>query len=860
VDIFIGALRTFRPAAFPGAVLYPEIDPPLLSHPGGSVEPGLAVSALSGDGRILYTLDGSDPRLPSGAVSPAALEVPAGEDSSFVFPLDSGADARILVPQDGSLGDTWIATDFDDSSWTTGKTGIGFGTTEGFEPEIQTNLEAAMLDQQASVYVRIEFNLENPNPDFVWLDVKYDDGFVAFLNGEPLASGNSPDELTWDATASRAHTNSRALKFEAFDLAGHRDLLRAGRNVLAIQLMNRRVNDRDLLLVPRLRTAEFGESSIVIDQTTTLKTRVLTEGGIWSALRETPFAVTEGSTASLAITEISYNPDESGAEFIELHNPTPAAVLLEGVEFSNGIEFRFGPGQTIEAGGYLVLARDASVFAQAYPDVELAGTYVGRLANDGEKVTLKDAEGITIVSAEYNDGDFWPLGPDGFGYTLVPWDSTDDLDDPRAWRASAAPKGSPGAEDPLPLHDGIVISEVLPDHGTGDAAVELWNWTDTTIDVGGWFLSPDRTNFVTLTAAYAIPSGTSIDSDARLVVQESDLGFDLDALGGSVYLTAAEANAAPSGYIVGVDHGAIEKGVSFGMYETSTGLLEFTAMAAVTLGAANSEPRAPQVAINEIHYHPAEGGVEFLELFNPGPSAVQVGGWVVRGISDAFGEDSFTLPPDTLIPPAGFLVLVPVTPAEFPDAAEGALVIGPYGGALNNAGEAVRLRKPANGGGVTILVDEVSFNDSAPWPVEPDGDGSSLERIVASGYGNDAAEWAASQAAGGTPGATNSVSEVIEPPAGGLQRPGDLTQDAHLDILDGIVLLDHLFGATTQPLPCEGETAASGGNLALLDGDGSGVVDLSDGLYLMNFLFQRGPAPVLGASCTPIEGCPAACQ
>ena len=47
--------------------------PPAFSHAGGEVPAGLNVSITASAGTIYYTLDGSDPRLTGGAVSPAAL-------------------------------------------------------------------------------------------------------------------------------------------------------------------------------------------------------------------------------------------------------------------------------------------------------------------------------------------------------------------------------------------------------------------------------------------------------------------------------------------------------------------------------------------------------------------------------------------------------------------------------------------------------------------------------------------------------------------------------------------------------------------------------------------------------------------
>jgi hypothetical protein len=45
---------------------------PTISHGGGSVPPGLVFTLSAAAGTIYYTLDGSDPRLPGGAISPSA--------------------------------------------------------------------------------------------------------------------------------------------------------------------------------------------------------------------------------------------------------------------------------------------------------------------------------------------------------------------------------------------------------------------------------------------------------------------------------------------------------------------------------------------------------------------------------------------------------------------------------------------------------------------------------------------------------------------------------------------------------------------------------------------------------------------
>ena len=67
-------------------------------------------------------------------------------------------------------------------------------------------------------------------------------------------------------------------------------------------------------------------------------------------------------------------------------------------------------------------------------------------------------------------------------------------------------------------------------------------------------------------------------------------------------------------------------------------------------------------------------------------------------------------------------------------------------------GELIRLID-SNG----LLVDEVRYNNSYPWPTEPDGNGPTLELIHPSLDNGLGVNWATSGNNGGTPGVVNSV-------------------------------------------------------------------------------------------------------
>jgi hypothetical protein len=70
-----------------------------------------------------------------------------------------------------------------------------------------------------------------------------------------------------------------------------------------------------------------------------------------------------------------------------------------------------------------------------------------------------------------------------------------------------------------------------------------------------------------------------------------------------------------------------------------------------------------------------------------------------------------------------------------------------------------------------VVWDGVHYYDFNEWPVEPDGNGPSLERIDAQSVSQPPANWGASLVLQGTPGAFNSLPEpggVLQLISGGL--------------------------------------------------------------------------------------------
>ncbi len=595
----------------------------------------------------------------------------------------------------------------------------------------------------------------------------------------------------------------------------------------------------------------------------------------WSALTQATFLpAAAGPVEDVVVSEIMFHPRSSPStsatddyEFVELYNAGGDTVRLGGLEFSRGIRFRFAPDDFLAPGERAVIVAQVDTFQERYPGVPILGAYGGRLANDGETLTLSTADGSTIFSVDFDDEKFWPVAADGLGRSLVLEELDRSPSDPRAWRASTHRDGSPAAPEPPPSHGAVVINEVL--HHAADrsgGAIELFNPTRFAVDLGGWFMSPSRRDEDDL-RKFRIPLGTTLPAGGYLVFSDELFrsfdgdpdGFALEPRGGEIFLVAADSSGELDGYIDAVEFGPTPPGVSFGRVETSEGI-EFTALERPSLSEVNAEPRAPEVAINEIHYHPVDGDDEFVELFNPGSTAVDLAGWELRGVSAPDGEPQFLFPPGAAVPPRSYLLVVPGDPEAYRSRHQiptDAVVVGPYGGALSNGGERLALLKPlSDPAGAAEVVDSVRYDDRAPWPVAADGDGASLERVRSWRLGAEALNWTES-ADGPTPGRVNAAAPPIDP-AGGLQLPGDATEDGLLNVSDPIRLIAHLFGGADVHAACggsEGERARA----ALVDADGNGASDLGDVIYLLNYLFRQGPEHALGGRCVALRGCSATC-
>ena len=189
---------------------------------------------------------------------------------------------------------------------------------------------------------------------------------------------------------------------------------------------------------------------------------------------------------------------------------------------------------------------------------------------------------------------------------------------------------------------------------------------------------------------------------------------------------------------------------------------------------------ASQVVINEIHYDARNeaSAEEFIELYNPGSTALDLSGW---SLTDAV---EFTFPAGTTIPANSYLVICE-DPATL-NSVYGVTALGPWIGGLRNTGEEIDLRDASG-----TLQDQVSYDAGFPWPTGARGGGGSMELISPALDNNLAGSWRTSGSTVGTGTGTTTTflteagpdwhyrkgtSEASTPPS--LWRSVTFTEDA----------------------------------------------------------------------------------
>ena len=626
--------------------------------------------------------------------------------------ITKDADVKAFVPSDGSLetGATrWYDTDFDDSTWTAGSGVVGFGSD--FTSRVQLDMQDQWnANNQSSVYVRYEFDLDEgfnaADIDRLNLEIKNDDGYVLYVNGQEIHSDGAPDSADWNSRATATQTNfvHRIVdRYISVDLAAGISALQPGKNVVAIRGLAH-TSDLDHLLVgaeltmsddvavaapivytldgsdPRVPgDANVGityDGEIPLMDSTEVQARAFVNGQ-WSALSATTFTI-PADPGDVWITEINYNPHQptdaemlvipdvqkEDFEFIEVYNANPLeSINLLGMELSNGVTFTF-PEFNLEPQSHAVVVEDIAAFELRYgTSVDVIGQWSGSLSDRGEAIELVDGGGNRLAEIGYDDTDPWAARADGIGATLEFVEGDAFADTTRMgkhynWQASSNVGGTPGAAGST--QSSVVINEVRAssnDEAGEVDAIELYNSAGTGVDISGWFLSDSSQDLF----QFEIPAGTVIPGESYLTFTEADFnpggnGFALRSAGDDVWLVTQNEQGGIGQFIDDVHFGATANSETLGRIPNITGRL--APLAVSSLGSANGAARVGPIVISEVQYNPGEpseaalaanpdadsGDLEFVEIHNPTAASLDLTNWRLRGGVDLDFDEGTMLP------------------------------------------------------------------------------------------------------------------------------------------------------------------------------------------------------------------------
>lgn len=493
-----------------------------------------------------------------------------------------------------------------------------------------------------------------------------------------------------------------------------------------------------------------------------------------SIVDSTNLSFTSNSVVNLVITEIMFNPPESGTdslEFIELVNAGINSVNLNGYSFSQGVNYTF-PSVSIPAGQYFVVAVDSAAFRNVFG---INADFIwnsGGLSNGGEDITLIDDQGRTIDSVDYENNNPWPGGTGvggsaGGGASISLCDSTSDNNIGSNWintfistgaivngkTVYASPKNSNTCTQAFNVN--ITVNSNVSCNGGNDGSLTatasggvapysfLWSngsaiatnsnlvaasYTVTVSDFNG--ITATATVVVNQPAAILMSFGTnnptcSSCSDGNIKVTISGGtppynynwkgGQTLDSISqlttGTYYLTVIDANGCQ-----GID--------------------------SANLFVISGNPA--NLIITEIMYNPPESGtdsLEYIEIYNLENNAVSLNGYSFDdGVNYSFTTASIASHSNIIL------------------AKDSAAFRNVYGinadyiwasGSLSNGGEDIVLVDNFN-----RTVDSVDYENSNPWPSGtaaggPNGGGASIFLIDSLLDNNDGANWVTSTFASG---------------------------------------------------------------------------------------------------------------
>ncbi|KAF5036577.1 Lamin Tail Domain protein [anaerobic digester metagenome] len=419
------------------------------------------------------------------------------------------------------------------------------------------------------------------------------------------------------------------------------------------------------------------------------------------------FLDTSTGPKALVITEIMYNPPESGTdslEFIEIYNNDIVTVNLEGyvLKYGTATTFTFPAGLFVNPGEFVLVAPQA-IKATAFYGVTFMQGATGGISNSGTTIKLLSPNSLLVDSVKYLTAAPWATEANGNGYSLSLCNP--DLDNNVAGNWSLG-------------HNtfGVINAKtVYADPGQGCATS---NDSVPPIATHAWL-----TNFSTVKVRF----NEAVDAvSAENGTNYTGLGTISNALLNTSLDTVTLTLATPM--VSGVADSLFVTNISDTSGNVMTQVYSFRLMLDTT-------STIMDLVISEIMYNSPESGIdslEFIEIYNNDAAAVDLLNYKI-----SYGSVYKVFDASYVINPGEYAIIAPNKAAA--DAFYGISSIqGPATG-ITNSGTFVKLNSPSG-----LLVDSLTYATTAPWPTDAAGLGASITLCDVNADNTDGANWSAS--------------------------------------------------------------------------------------------------------------------
>ena len=246
----------------------------------------------------------------------------------------------------------------------------------GFDDLIGLDLETQLAGQNSSAFTRFRFGVDDPNTIVSMnLKLRVDDAAVAYLNGTEVARTNFTGIPQFDSTADSDLVDTSSLTPVEFFIANQPDLLRAGTNILAIQVLNASTGADRLLVAPELEMVTAPYHALTYMET---PTPGAVNGADFTAVASPAiFSRPSGTfTTDFSLILTTSEPDSEIRYTVDGSVPTATSLLYTSpIDITSSIQIRtrvylagYISSETVSE-TYLRLAADVQDFTSDLPIV-----------------------------------------------------------------------------------------------------------------------------------------------------------------------------------------------------------------------------------------------------------------------------------------------------------------------------------------------------------------------------------------------------------------------------------------------------------------------------------------------------------